>query len=261
MKCAIQYAKQLRHIIKPPAVEWSGDYASWAAASEASSGYSMSNIAEKAFLAARDVIHGRAAYCRDGMTFKNPEFNWPLITFIQALHRSVNRPIRVVDFGGAYGDSYLQNRYFICDLVDNWQVVEQPSLAERAKELPFVEKVEFSCLNTEKIGEVDLVIFSSVLQYLDEYRDVVHQMLKAAPFGIFIDRTGFVEGSRTVERITKQTVRPPLYSASYPCRFFVRSNFIKLFEPYRLRAEWSTQDFATIPSQYLGMYFEKSRNE
>ena len=257
MKSAIQYAKKLRQIIRPPAIEWCGDYSSWAAASEASSGYSESNIAEKAFLAARDVIHGRAAYCRDGVTFQKSELNWPLIAGLQAVHRKLNRPIRVIDYGGAFGDSYLQNREFIKDFVEFWRVSEQPSMVERAKELPSVERLEFSSADDANFATADLVVLSSVLQYLVDYKSLIGKLVEANPSAIFIDRTGFVEEARARERITKQTVRPPLYSASYPCRFFVKSELMKLFAPHRIKAEWDALDVANIPSRYLGMYLEK----
>lgn len=256
MKNLFRYAKRAYKSLRPDAVFWSGDYKTWEEAASECVGYSENSIIDQTFNATHDVVMGRGAFCRDGVVFRNSEYNWPLIAIVQRLHIALGRRIRVLDFGGAFGDIYLQNRKFLESLVEYWQVVEQEAMLRKAKELPPIDWLRFANLDDQSIQDVDLIVLSSVLQYLPDYRPIVDRLVAIRPSGIFLDRTGFVESPRETERITKQTVRPPIYEATYPCRFFVKEKLESLFLPYCPLAEWNALDSANIPSHYLGIYFE-----
>jgi putative methyltransferase (TIGR04325 family) len=252
--------KHFLRIKEPAIVEWVGDYSDWSVASAVSEGYDAEEIASKMIQSVRDVLDGSATYCRDGVTFRTGEFNWQLVTFVERLALAVGRSINVLDFGGAFGDGYLQNRSMVDEYVASWTVVEQASLLRQAKTLPYVPKLTFQ----DSIGAcqvpIDLVIVSSVLQYIADYQKVIDGLVGLRSRGIFVDRTGFVPDDQSVNRITKQFVRKPIYDASYPCYFFSKRNFVPLFKPYIPIAEWRTSDCANIPSQFLGMYFEAPRS-
>jgi putative methyltransferase (TIGR04325 family) len=256
VKNLFHYAKRAYKSIRPDAVSWSGDYKTWEDAATECAGYSENSIIDRTFNATHDVIIGRGAFSRDGVVFMDPEYNWQLIAVVQRLSLTLSRRIRVLDFGGAFGDIYLQNRKFLESLVEYWQVVEQEAMLRKAKQLPPIDRLRFANLDNHSVQHADLIVLSSVLQYLPNYRPIVDRLLAIRPSGIFLDRTGFVESPRETERITKQTVRPPIYEATYPCRFFVKEKLESLFLPYRPLAEWNALDSANIPSHYLGIYFE-----
>ena len=256
-KQLLKIIKTIYRIVNPPAVTWTGDYANWQLAGESSRGYSGNEIADQAFNATLKAINGSAAYARDGVCFEIAEYNWQLVALVYRLSLKLGRNIRVLDFGGAFGDSFIQNLSLIGGPVASWTVVEQDSMHTRAKELPFVEKLAFETLPNIKKNEVDLILLSSVLQYLSEPDGIIRKLVGLNAHGILVDRTGFVPNDRKIDRITKQSVRPPIYNATYPCRFFEKSRFITQFRPYKPAVEWNALDVANIPSQYLGMYFER----
>jgi putative methyltransferase (TIGR04325 family) len=253
----ISAAKKMYHAIYPPTVSWAGDYGLWSVALQKSSGYSTETIVNIAFKATEAVISGTGEFARDGVIFEQVEYNWQLVAIVHRLYLRLNRPIRILDFGGAFGDTFIQNRKMINDLVSTWTVVEQDAMLMKAQELPHVDKLQFDYLKNIKIGEFDLLCLSSVLQYLGDYESMVHQLKKLEPTGILVDRTGFVPKGRSTCRITLQTVRLPIYEGTYPCWFFEKKLLIQLLSPYKLIAEWKGFDVANISSEYLGQYFEK----
>jgi putative methyltransferase (TIGR04325 family) len=141
-----QFYKSLKQMISPSAVYWSGDYSSWTKVSSDCDGYSEKNISERMLNAAEAVINGRAAFCRDGMIFQKSELNWPLVAIARGLRTKLGRPLRVIDFGGAFGDTFLQNRSFLAEIVASWSVVEQDVMLEHAAKLPVIEKLRFFVL-------------------------------------------------------------------------------------------------------------------
>lgn len=249
--------KAIHRLIDPPPVTWSGDYDRWSAAEAVCGGYSASEIADRAFAATSKAIEGKVSYARDGVCFDVPVYNWQLLAVVHRLRLKLGRDLRVLDFGGAFGDSYIQHARMISDSVSSWTVIEQESIRVKAEGLPPVEKLRFRTLSEINRDEVDLLVLSSVLQYLPDPVVVVDELLGLGATGIFVDRTGFVPAERSSERITKQTIRPPIYDASYPCRFFPREEFIARFRTYDLIAEWTNPDRANLPSRFLGMYLER----
>jgi len=103
------------------------------------------------------------------------------------------------------------------------------------------------CINANKI---DLVIFSSVLQYLENPFSFIEKIVEQRIRYIIIDRTPFVD---TKSRITVQKVHPSIYRASYPCWFFNESQFLSYFKKhYVLMSQFTALDVANIRSVFKG---------
>ena len=104
---------------------FSGNFPDWQAAAAAASGYDDAAILERVAAATREVVAGRAVFERDSRLFREPEPNYPLIA---ALALSADGDgLRVLDFGGALGSAYFQNRSWLRELgALEWTVVEQP---------------------------------------------------------------------------------------------------------------------------------------
>ena len=160
-----------RHI----APAWSGDYASWAEALAASSGYDAPAILDRVEAAALKVKRGEAVHERDSVVFDAIEYSWPLLSGLLWAAARDGR-LDVVDFGGALGSTYAQNRHFLQPLPSlRWSVVEQPHFVERGRRsfqderLRFYESLE-ACL-TENTPNV--LVLSSVLQYLERPYDLL----------------------------------------------------------------------------------------
>ncbi len=81
-----------------------------------------------------------------------------------------------------------------------------------------------------KSNKSDIVLFSSVLQYLHKPEEIINQVVKYKIKYIIVDITSFT--CNATHRITVQRVWPEIYEASYPCWFFNEQMFLAMFEPY-----------------------------
>lgn len=111
---------------------------------------------------------------------------------INHVHSQVNRPLKVVDFGGACGYNGLLTNHFSPGIVASYQVIETPEMVSRGSELEsdllhFIDdlsKVESPC---------DIIIFSGVLQYLPSIEVFKDTLMKIKASWIYHTRTLFSE--------------------------------------------------------------------
>lgn len=239
-----------------------GDYKSWDEARKASVGYDEQSILEKVRHAVLAVQRGEAAYERDSVLFYEREYAWPVISALFLISLENNNFLNVLDFGGSLGSTYFQNK----PLLDNikylkWNIVEQPSFAECGEKYFSSEQLNFysdmdSCLEE---NNVNCLMLSSVLQYLDKPYDFLNQMIeKSIPY-VIVDRTGFLHANR--DRLTVQKVSPSIYKASYPCWFFDEKKFRACFKNYELVYDfWALDgiiDEHGIKATYKGLVYRK----
>ncbi|WP_374166308.1 methyltransferase, TIGR04325 family [Arcticibacter sp. MXS-1] len=221
---------------------WFGNYSSWEDASSVAEGYDKSNILEKtkdSLLAVRD---GKAVYERDSVLFEKKEYPFPLISFL--LHSAFKNasPLNILDFGGSLGSTYFQVKEFLGpEVCASWNVVEQAHYVECGKQIFEDGLLHFfySIDECEKTCKIDLVLLSSVVQYLPDPHEFLDQIASAGYPYIIIDRTAFINAGS--DRLTVQKVWPEVYEASYPSWFFNERTFLSHFEPrYEIMADFST---------------------
>jgi putative methyltransferase (TIGR04325 family) len=177
------------------------------------------------------VRNGQAVYERDSVLFDKTEYSWPLLAALLWCAARNKAHLNLLDFGGSLGSSYYQNRRFTRQLSSvRWNVVEQRNFVECGKrifeddELRFYFDVE-SCWHAQ---HPKLILFSSVLQYLEAPADVLETTL-AYPFQfVLVDRTPFFVDD-IPDRIAVQRVPERIYRASYPIRFFNEERFLRHF--------------------------------
>lgn len=235
---------------------WHGNYSSWEDASKKSTGYNSRVILEKVSVSTAKVRDGHAAYERDSFIFDEINYSFPVLSALLWVAVQNNGRLNVLDFGGSLGSSYLQNKKFLDSLYEvNWCIVEQPSFVEEgnkkfsSERLHFFQKNE-DCFDTYKI---DVILLSSVLQYLEAPFKLLDSLKLARTKYIIIDRTPFIEGN---DRITIQKVNPSIYNATYPCWFFNKEKFISYFtREYEKVLEFDALDEANIPSEFKGFLF------
>lgn len=211
-----------------------GPFPTWAAAVAASQGYHRQNIVEKTREAMRRVQRGEAVYERDSVVFDRIHYSWPLLSGLLWVAAQRGGTLNVLDFGGALGSSFSQNREFLSSLRScRWNVVEQPAFvaagqAEFAQGgLHFYDSIA-ACLAETRPS---LALLSGVLGYLPE-PEVTLQELAAAPIEFLIlDRTAFSE--LPYDQIYVQHVPAVIYAASYPCRILSRPRLRE-----RLQRDW-----------------------
>lgn len=245
-----------------------GDYESWTQAVEVAQGYDAEAILETQLKSARLVRDGIAIYERDSVVFDEIEYFFPLLAgLLYAASRNGNS-LNVLDFGGALGSSYFQNRHMLSHLRElNWCVVEQPHFVATGKaefedqSLKFFETIN-ACWAA---FPPQVVLLSSVLQYLEHPVTALCDIAAMNPPLILIDRTPVFDSGR--ERIVVQTVPPSIYPASYACRIFAPGTFdAALADQYVRRYGFEAHIGTTIalPGQiarYRGALYEKRERE
>jgi putative methyltransferase (TIGR04325 family) len=198
---------------------WEGNYPDWESAAAAADGYDSAAILEKVYGAALAVRDGKALWERDSVLFYEEAYNWPLVAGLMHLAAVNKGTLRVLDFGGAFGSTYMQNRVLLDKLQHvEWHIVEQPHIVDLGRKefsssvLHFWHNIE-DCLDAH---EIDVILFSSVLQYMQNPYEIISKAVKFNTSGIIIDRTPFAEQG---ERITIQHVPEKIYKANYVCYF------------------------------------------
>lgn len=164
-----------------------GPYDSYEEAAQRSSGYESKVILDKVYKAVVDVLEGNSAYERDGTTFA-------IRPSIDHLRRILSTHLKendvVVDFGGGLGGAFVNNRDLFSHL-NRYIVVEQSNFAESGRELS--HKHELGIHFVDDIFHLpvkpDIVILSSVLQYLSDREKVLCEIDRLQPRCIIIDRT------------------------------------------------------------------------
>jgi len=215
---------------KNAAVQWEGDYPNWQSAVVASDGYEHEAIFLKIRGAARAVRDGQALWERDSVLFYREEYRWPLLSGLMMIAAQNHGSLNVLDFGGALGSTYRQHQILL-DTIHrlSWNIVEQPHVVHCGQKEFTTDTLKFwpSIQECAADSQPDVILFSGVLQYLEEPYAILEQAILLRPKAFIIDRTPFtLEG----ERITVQYVSPEIYPASYPCRWLDRSRVNGILE-------------------------------
>jgi putative methyltransferase (TIGR04325 family) len=188
------------------------------------------------------VRDGRAAYERDGWAFVAPRSNRPLLAALLTAARTAPGAPVVLDFGGALGSLYWQHREELRRWPTlSWRVVEQDHYVAAGRKEFLTETLSFwPDVNAACDGAVpDLVIASSVVQYLPEPYDLIRELLEHRPRFVFVDRTPLLAGAE--ERLTVEHVPPELGGGSYPAWFLSEDRFLAAFDRHRLVERFETR--------------------
>jgi putative methyltransferase (TIGR04325 family) len=241
---------------------WHGNYSTWDEALGKCSGYDSDEVFNKVKTSSFKVKNGLATCERDSVCFNEMQYNFPLATALLMVAAHNNSILNVLDFGGALGSSYYQNRAFIGSLKEySWSIVEQQQFVEigishfRDNNLQFYYSIE-DCLKEKKI---DVVLLSSVLPYLKNPYELLKNIIDKKFKYVFIDKMPLIRGN---DRITIQKVNPKIYNASYPSWFFNEKKLLDFMESdYSLVYEFFNNDRANIPCEFKGYVFKMKENE
>lgn len=221
----------LRHSLqKKDKFVWFLSYPNWETAAENADGYDEQHILDQCKTALLKVKNGEAVYERDSMLFDEIQYSWGLLSTLLKSAIDHNLELSVLDFGGSLGSSYYQNREMLKSLKSlKWCIVEQPTFVETGKasfeddQLKFYYSIE-ECLKEHK---PNVLLLSSVVQYLEKPFDWINKFIALDIPYIVIDRTAFVEHDEDIACV--QHVPETIYKASYPCWFFNKTKFVAHF--------------------------------
>lgn len=212
-------------------IRFEGEFSSWEDASSRCSGYDAEHILAKVLDATLKVRSGEAVFERDSVLFDEIEYSWPVTAGLMWAAARCGGRVDVLDFGGALGSSYFQNKRFLNELNNvRWNVVEQPHYVQAGtvhiqdERLRFYNSIE-QCLN---YSQPNIILLSSVLQYLPDPYVVLAEILRCKAFLVIVDRTPFANHSKDI--LVVQQVPLKIYSANYPMWIFSWNKFMKQME-------------------------------
>jgi putative methyltransferase (TIGR04325 family) len=238
---------------------FSAPYPNFAAARSACGGYAENSIAETVAAAVSKVLRGEAKFERDGATFDEIQYSWPLLAGLMWVAAREGR-LRVCDFGGALGSTYLQNRIFLAGLETTYAVVEQPNFVRCGRSLFDRNRVRFyedleACIAD---GPADVLVLSGVLPYLEDPRASLDLFMSKGFRYIIIDRTPLL--TEADDRITVQRVPRSLYTAAYPAWFINDQKLVEQIEPHYKIVErfdsFESWDLGDVTAQARGFILE-----
>ena len=198
-----------------------GDFPDWSSAAAAARGYDAANILDIQRAAMRKVRDGEAVYERDSVLFNEIEYFFPTLASLLLIASRKANGLSVLDFGGALGSSYYQNRAMLSHLERlSWHVVEQPHFVAAGVAEFQNDQLRFfpTLADSAAANSPDVVLLSSVLQYLEDPFAFLGEVKALKPDYILVDRTPVLDAGR--ERIVVQTVQPDIYDGTYACRLF-----------------------------------------
>jgi putative methyltransferase (TIGR04325 family) len=204
-----------------------GPYKNWHEAKKNAIGYDHPSILNNALKATLSVQSGLYPYERDSVVFDEVQYSHHILIGLMIMLSKTNT-LNIIDFGGALGSSYFQNIHLLKMFTHcTWSVIEQENYVEAGKKhihqefLHFYHTIE-SCVNDQ--NKPNIVLLSSVLQYLDQSYTILDTLLHLKPDVIVIGNTPILN-SDTDDMFFVQNVPTRIYDASYPVCFF---NYTKL---------------------------------
>ena len=250
----VQYIKRLYLRIKYYRYGWKGNYTSWEAAMAKSSGYHAVTVIEKVKAAALQVKNGLAVFEKDGRLYNEITLSWPLLSHLLWIAGKRGQQLSVLDWGGALGSSYFQNRAYLQHLASlQWSIVEQPGFVAAGKEgiehgpLAFFNSID-EVLAAK--GKQDVLLLSCVLPYLEKpYDFLLAAAAKNIPY-IIIDNTYF--NPAPGNRLTLQRVPPVYYDAVYPAWFLDYQQVIAALQGrYEVLSAYNNSDILYLDGQLV----------
>jgi len=204
-----------------------GDYKSFAEALSHSTGYHTEEITRK--VAGRFEAQKRDA----ATTHLDPRSQQILAALAVVISHNPGRILRVIDFGGGTGHYYYLMHRYLDDL--SWAVLETPEMAKACGAFAN-SQLSFHSSTDTLSGEYDVVIMSSVLNFVEEPLATFRKLAERAPFCL-INRLPLIPSDE--DRLTIQRVPPSIYTASYPFWFFSEKLFLRTVEAtHRILMRW-----------------------
>lgn len=220
---------------------WScaGSYSSFTEASQHAVGYDAPQIIQKVLESTRKVQAREAVFERDSVLFYHEEYNYNILLPLYRIALEKGR-LHVLDFGGALGSTFRQHLKLLKPSIQDlsWNIVEQQSFLEAAKLINCEEGLHFfdSIEKTLESASIDVVLFSSVLQYLENPQEIIEK-IKSIPYIIIDIHPEFL--TREKPLFTVQNVSEPIYNASYPLKIWGKGELLTMFsEHYELIESW-----------------------
>lgn len=212
----------------PTVLKWYGEYATWEEAANDTEGYDDQDILTKVYKSTKETVETGFGFERDSVRFNYNEYSYLLLTFI-AFCAVDKKLVRVADFGGSLGSLYWKNRNLLWEMDSveiEWNVIEQKHFVDCGrKSFGYVRGINYYYSLSELKESPDIILFSGVLQFVEDYWKIIKFALELEPKYIIVDRAYFMQH----EALYIQKVPESICKSSYPIRFFDKEKFAAQF--------------------------------
>lgn len=221
---------------------WFGNYENWQELTAMSGGYQAQTILDITKNSLLKVKNGEAVYERDSVVFDKKLYPYSIISALLYAAVECDGSLTVLDFGGSLGSTYYQVKDLIPSAVKlHWSVVEQKEYVACGQDLFEDEILKFHYTIAESMSSkrADVLILSSVVQYLEKPHDFLNEIMAYGFKYIILDRTSFIKNDQP-DRLTLQIVPKHIYEAQYPAWFFNEKKLMKHFDEYQIKTEFES---------------------
>jgi len=192
--------------------------------------------------AAEAALSDRGRFERDGVVFREKETHWPVLGPLFEARAALEGPLKVIDYGGSLASKWIQHRDFLPALAPmSWAVVEQEHFVGAGQRLFESTDVTFHMSIESAVramNGVDVIIFSSSLQYLRDPMMVLSQAANLAAHAVVLDRTP--SWSRPAAHLALQQVGLYDRPVQYPCWILSRPAILaQLRHSFTLVSTWN----------------------
>jgi putative methyltransferase (TIGR04325 family) len=227
-----------------------GRFTNWVDAQQRCSGYNASEILTRVLEATKKVKSGEARFERDSLLFCETDYFCPTTTAILLSAAQNAGVLRVLDIGGALGSVYFKNKDLLAGLKEiKWAVVEQRNFVDCGKTNMATDQLEFhiSVADSLKSFSPNLVILSSVLQYLNDWESTWDEIQKSKASLVVVDRTPFHSGLDDI--ICIQRVSEYIYPAEYPMKIVSEPRFLESISGWEVMSKFESPEGVRITSE------------
>ena len=215
--------RKVKKNFKIGTINYIGEYPSWELAAADCVGYDSDIIFQKAIESAQAVKNKQAVYERDTVLFYEKTYNYPLIAYINKILLEFKNCKEIVDLGGAFGSTFMQNKDLLpVDI--KWKIVEQKHVVEYGKENFEDNNLTFE-YPIDAVQSNMCLVCSGALQFIYNYKEYLDIIFQKKFENIIIERTPFSNKSW----IWIEIVKEPIYNASYPSYVFDETEFVNYF--------------------------------
>ena len=239
-------------------IYYTGPYARWEEAKVNSTGYNSNEIFEKVRKSAFYVKNHKKGYERDSIITYDDNYDNYLIKILDIYSKKKNKTLKILDFGGSLGSLY----FYYKDKINNkfnWSIIEQKKFVKEGRrtfqnsELYFFNSIE----EYKKTFLPDIIIASSSLQYLENYKDILNKILNLNPDYIIILKTPF--DNKMFDEIYVQKPPKNVYNSTYPSWIFSYETFLINFRDKFVLEEKKIVKPEFFQLKYLNLYFRNRK--
>lgn len=208
---------------------FSGPYKNWEIAQSKSSGYDSNEIFEKVKISANKIKKNEKGYERDSIILLDEEYDQNILSIFNNFLTKKDKVLNILDFGGSIGSLYFKYKKKI-NLKFNWSIIDQKNFVNEGiknfenNELNFFYNIE----DYASKHNVDVVLLSSSLQYLKNYREIILKLIDLNPKYIIILKTPF--STKKINEIFVQKPLKHIYKSTYPSWIFSYDYILNIME-------------------------------